>query len=268
MSVIYASTAPKSCQVGWLTSRLTGDTLRVGCGSWVCAECGPRRRRQWMRERADISQSYATMKFVTLTLPAGVAWGGYRQMQLGWRRLWQWLRRTYGLTAYIWVTELTSRGVVHRHAVLDAKYVPQRALSQACERFGLGRVVDIRAVKDKRRLSNYVTKYLTKSSAGAAHPRYARRVQSSVHPVREVSDEWLYQRKWQFCGRDLRWLCIQCARRPCADGEGTLCWSCDQAGQRRQAEMTFAPAASLDCPNEKVHQWRQEVCHDFQKLGP
>lgn len=257
MSICYASPIAVTCQVGWITSTTTGECLRVGCGSWVCPACGPRRRQQWVAARANISKSYATMKFVTLTLPASAGYEAYRLMQAGWRRLWQWLRRRYGLRAYLWVTELTGRGVVHRHAVLDMAYVPQRALSQACKRFGLGPIVDIRAVKNRLRLCSYVLKYITKSSRGAAHPRYARRVQSSVRSVRPSRDgDWEYRAVWQFRRGDASQLC-SCGVLYSADGPGSPCQAC---ARRPPPQMTLA-LPSLDCLNEKVHQCGQGVCH-------
>ena len=267
MSITYNADFAIHCQVGWITSRTSGEALRLGCGRWPCPTCGPRRRRQWVSTRCNLTQSYATLKFITLTLPAGVAFGGYRQMQRGWRLLWQWLRRNYGLRAYVWVTELTQKSVVHRHAILDVDYVPQRALSNACARFGLGRITDIRAIKGQRSVNSYVTKYLTKSSSAAAHPRYARRCQSSVRAVRAESDHlWFFQRIWQFLGRDLRSLCPTCRERYPYRGIGTQCAQCEKG--RLDREPLLFNASSLDSAYEKVHRSAQEVCHDLQIRGP
>src|SRR5487761_1436464 len=262
LSITYNADSAVHRQVGRRTSRETGDALRIGCGRWPCPTCGPRRRRQWVSTRCNLTQSYATLKFMTLTLPSGVAFGGYRQMQAGWRRLWQWLRRSYGLRGYVWVTELTKKSVVHRHAILDVDYVPQRALSAACARFGLGRIPDIRAVKGQQRVNGYVTKYLTKSSSAAAHPKYARRCQSSVRTLRTESDHvYLFQRVWQFLGRDLRSLCPTCRERYPYRGVGTQCAPCEKG--RLDREPFLPGLSSLVRLEEKVHHRGQEVYHDF-----
>ncbi|MDR5730662.1 MAG: hypothetical protein RB191_24900 [Terriglobia bacterium] len=61
---------------------------------------------------------------------------------------------------------------------MDLDYIPQPLLSAACMRAGLGRVTDIRAVRDMRKGVQYLAKYLAKGK-GQRWARGVRRMQSS-----------------------------------------------------------------------------------------
>jgi hypothetical protein len=97
-----------------------------------------------------------------------------------WRMLYQWLKRNYAVGfKCIWSNELGERsGHLHKHILANVDYIPQRELSDACERFGLGRVCDVRAVKSVHEAARYLSAYLSKAAAGT-WPRLARRLQSS-----------------------------------------------------------------------------------------
>jgi hypothetical protein len=109
-----------------------------------------------------------------------------------WRQLYQWLKRKYGVGfKCIWSNELGEHSDhLHKHVLANVDYIPQRELSAACERFGLGRVCDIRAVKSVHEAARYLTAYLTKAAAGV-WPHRARRFQSSpgLGPAKVKSPE-------------------------------------------------------------------------------
>lgn len=95
--------------------------------------------------------------------------------------------RNYGLSSFTRVVENHKSGWPHLHAAVRSRYIPQKLLSGACERAGLGRVVDIRLIRNQGAL-RYLSKYLAKGLT-AKWPRYARRVQSSIAPtISEPSD--------------------------------------------------------------------------------
>ena len=100
----------------------------------------------------------------------------------------RWVTRHYGPFQWAWVREVAERdprcvchemlacrcgaggGRLHVHMLWDASYVPQRALSAAAVRCGLGPVLDVRRVSG-RRAARYVAKYLVKSGR---HPAFTR----------------------------------------------------------------------------------------------
>ena len=86
---------------------------------------------------------------------------------------------------------------LHLHMLWDARYVPQRVLSEAAARCGLGSVMDVRRVSAERS-ARYVSKYLTKSEFssstsgrnGEAH-RTRRFAVRAPEPPKEASDwQW------------------------------------------------------------------------------
>jgi len=91
------------------------------------------------------------------------------------------------------VREISPIGRLHVHVLADVDYVPQRVLSKLAADCGFGPVCDIRAVQGTRRVVRYLGKYLFKA-AGAALPRYWRRVQSNCAMLarRVETTEWMF----------------------------------------------------------------------------
>ena len=167
------------CQVGFLAHLTKRTFLRVGCGRWTCALCGPRKVIRFRRR----IQARRWQRMVTLTQPADVGAPTrehVREQARAWARLRHDLRRLYGLSDYVWVREqapATRR--LHLHLLIRSGYIPQRALSRLAARAGFGAVCDIRRVRGRGGPA-YVSKYLAKDAASARWPRYTRRAQTSV----------------------------------------------------------------------------------------
>ena len=185
--------ASASCSIGVFVSRDTGEVREARCGSWRCRPCATRKTRRFAARYADRAPQYN--RFITLTLPGRAAATGenLRKLSRGFRLLYFRLRRDFGLESYVWVRE--KGGIneqLHQHWAIRSRYIPQRRLSSICHSVGLGRVVDIRAVKSGVALRAYLGKYLIKQG-GAVWPRHARIVQFSDPRPRPRSDEsWIF----------------------------------------------------------------------------
>ena len=170
------------CRIGWMVNRLTGECIAKGCGKWSCVECGPRNvRRLAARFRREMK---LYNRFITLTLSGAVdrTRATFQRMRAGWRQLYFWLKREFALLDYAWVHEFSPKnGRLHKHLVVRSDYVPQKLLSAMAQRFGLGKVVHIRRIKQKLGMRSYLSKYLVKDAQGV-WPRYQRHVQHTLSP--------------------------------------------------------------------------------------
>ena len=176
---------------GSLYSRAHSIVYRLGCGRWKCGPCA-RRNAAAVRDRFKRILWGRTPALVTLTAataddadPTPEAMRTFARRVASLRR---WVTRHYGLFQWAWVREVAERdprcvchtalacrcgaggGRLHVHMLWDAAYVPQRALSAAAVRSGLGPVLDVRRVSG-RRAASYVAKYLVKSGQ---HPAFVR----------------------------------------------------------------------------------------------
>jgi len=176
---------------GSLYSRERGIVYRLGCGRWRCVPCA-RRKASAVSDRFKRIRWRRAPALVTLTAaqsddadPTPEAMRRFARRVASFRR---WVVRHYGPFQWAWVREVAERvsrcvchemlacrcgaggGRLHMHILWDAPYVPQRALSAAAVRSGLGPVLDVRRVSG-RRAARYVAKYLVKSGQ---HPAFTR----------------------------------------------------------------------------------------------
>jgi hypothetical protein len=176
---------------GSLYSRSHGIVYRLGCGRWRCVPCARGKaavvrerfkRILWRREPALVTLTAATADDAD---PTPAAMRNFARRVASFRR---WVTRHYAPFQWAWVREVAARdprcvchemlacrcgaggGRLHVHMLRDAPYVPQRALSAAAVRSGLGPVLDVRRVSG-RRAARYVAKYLVKSGQ---HPAFTR----------------------------------------------------------------------------------------------
>jgi len=150
---------------GSLYSHARGIVYRRGCGRWKCTPC-TRRNAAVVRERFKRIFWRCVPAMVTLTAataddadPTPAAMRTFARRVASFRR---WVTRHYGFFQWAWVREVAEResrcvchaalacrcgaggGRLHVHMLCDAPYVPQRALSAAAMRSGLGPVLDVR----------------------------------------------------------------------------------------------------------------------------
>lgn len=199
---LYPASIPLSCQVGWIVGKETGNALRVGCGRWACYKCGWRKRRRFL-ERIS-KQRYD--RFITFTEPlerGAVTKANLRAQAAAWGRIRRWLKTRYSAGGYTWVREVGGRtDRLHLHVLVESNYIPQPLLSEACVRYGLGRVVHIERIRHQTSAAHYLGKYLSKQNG--AMPRSSRRVQSSAGRLPSAACEafdyyplWRWRLKFQ-----------------------------------------------------------------------
>lgn len=196
-------------------NRATRRYYGAACGSWRCGMCAPVKRRQAMRRvRLGLGER-GRSRLLTLTSPPGERFAesaAASSRRFEHLRLIH-LRATGHRLEYLAIAERGTRGErrYHLHALVrGGPYVDQARWSQWAERAGLGRVVDIRAVRDGE-LAAYATKslagYLTKSATDADWPRHARRMRVS----RGWAPSWVVYKPrdpgaWAVVGFDREWV--------------------------------------------------------------
>ncbi|HEY6299315.1 MAG TPA: hypothetical protein VIW95_06690 [Candidatus Binatus sp.] len=185
------------CVVGFVTSQSTGERRAIGCGSWACPDCGPKKVWKW-RNRI----SYTWRYFITLTIANDGCDDGaptianVMRINQAWGKFRRWLRAHCDLREYAWVNELGERTErLHKHVVIDSGYLDYTAGSRfrkAIERAGLGPWVRVERVRSQAGSAHYLTKYLSKGLGNRRWPRYARRAQTT-RPAPKPADKWLFE---------------------------------------------------------------------------
>lgn len=186
------------CQVGWVTSKESGEVRRVVCGRWLCPRCGPRRQRELARRLRPAGFS----RLITFTQRPGAGHVSRETLHVqakAWRGVKQWLTRSARLRSFVWVRERGgATGRLHLHVLVESDYVPWRALRAACKRAGFGVVVDVRRARGPR-ASAYVLKYLSKCRE--RWPRYTRRVQTNVPRPPFDAGAWEFEAQYQWAAQ-------------------------------------------------------------------
>lgn len=133
------------------------------CRSWQCDICQPRRQK----ELVALARSGEPNTFITLTSnpatgssPADRA----RALVSAWRAVVRAAKARYGYSKipYLCVFETTKRGEPHLHVLCRVKWIGQDWLSKTMARLTEAPIVDVRRVKSKRQMANYVAKYVGK----------------------------------------------------------------------------------------------------------
>jgi len=114
----------------------------------------------------------ATDKFLTLTFAENITDRTFAIKEFS-KFIYK-VRRKYGDFGYIAVTEYQERGAVHFHAVLfNFPFVPKEELPRLQKMWGFG-FIDLKTIKDTFKLSNYLSKYFTKTFEEMKHPKEKR----------------------------------------------------------------------------------------------
>lgn len=133
------------------------------CKSWTCSECAPQRRKKLIAEAIEGQPT----RFVTLTCnPQWFDSAAERGSKLAeaWRQFVRAYRKQYPnrQLEYLAVLELTKHGEPHLHIVVRGPYISQQRISQHMREKMGAPVVDIRLIRNKRQVSEYVSKYISK----------------------------------------------------------------------------------------------------------
>jgi hypothetical protein len=105
------------------------------------------------------------LRFLTLTSSPDAP----ENIQRSWRALYMRMLRRGLVSGYIKVPELTKAGKLHLHILFRGKYIDQKLISHWWSEIHQSSVVDIRAFRPyggKRRVANYMAKYMSKEQAG------------------------------------------------------------------------------------------------------
>jgi hypothetical protein len=151
---------------------------RINCKCWACPYCGPKKAKRYRCAVRENAQRLKLNRFLTLTLdPSKIEGDPVRYLRGVFNEFRVYLRRKFGVAPqYIAVLEFQKSGNPHLHILLD-RYIERNWIAQTWSAIGGGRIVDIRFV-DIGRISNYVSKYLTKELLLSA-PLGSRRVTTS-----------------------------------------------------------------------------------------
>lgn len=167
---------------------------RTRCKMWACPYCAEINRKQWRKRIFDAGESLGfEWSFITLTAhsKAKTADGSLANLQTGWQRLSQRMRRKYGKFHYVRVYELHADGRYHFHALInrhfddivmrqgkDGKKTPySRFMAKAARESSLGWYTHAENMRSVAGASKYITKYMSKSLD--VLPKNTRRIQTS-----------------------------------------------------------------------------------------
>lgn len=187
------ATAEQLCSnpsVPWLTgvNHLSREAflLRGSCGMWSCPECGARNGKRWLARILQHLNANKRMNWYFVTLTAHERWRGKipsrENIKNGWKKLYNRIRRRYGLIQYVKVWEPHSDGSWHLHAIWNRK-IGKRWLKDNARACGMGYQVHSVQAKNPGQVAGYCAKYLLKSlEAADVYERGMRRI--------EVSRDW------------------------------------------------------------------------------
>lgn len=157
--------------------------LRGSCGLWSCSVCGARNGRQWLARILDGMRilPHRNWYFITITAheKARGAVKSLDNLRQGWKKLYNRMRRKYGVSDYIKVWEQHKDESFHLH-VLIARKIGKRWLKDNSRQCGMGYQVDSSRSKNGGQVAGYVAKYLLKGYEGANNfPKGLRRIEAS-----------------------------------------------------------------------------------------
>ena len=155
--------------VPWITG-FQGDKmylLRGTCKKWSCPTCGARNGRVWQAKILNHINSHEKGKrwyFLTITAHphADNAYKSLKNIRTGWKKLYNRMRSTYGVSSYVKVWEFHEDGRFHLH-LLIARKIGKRWLKKNSAECGMGYMCDSSASKNAGQVVGYISKYLLKS---------------------------------------------------------------------------------------------------------
>lgn len=164
--------------------------VSLKCRSWGCELCQPDRQKQLIA----LAQSGQPTTFITLTCnparghsPASRA----RDLAHAWPKIVKRACKKYGYSSmpYLCVFEATKRGEPHLHILCRVKWISQRWLSDQMRKMTGAPIVDIRAVKSKKAVAYYISKYIGKQPHRFATCKRYWQTRSWKVPVEAVEEE-------------------------------------------------------------------------------
>lgn len=169
----------------------TAMLIRPNCKCWSCASCAMRNARYWIAKIINgVNKMDTVNSWHMFTLTAHEKWrkkdASVKNLRNGWKKLYNRIRREYGINYYVKVWEQHNDGTFHLHGLIDA-VIPERWLKDNARGCGMGYQVEIHAVDNAGQVAGYICKYFLKSqgtiSVDNPFPKNLRRI--------EVSRNWL-----------------------------------------------------------------------------
>ena len=140
--------------------------VRLGCKSWNCEICGPRKASKYRYSINENAQNMKLDRFLTLTLDPrkSTPENSLPHIKQCWAKLRTYIKRKFRYTlSFICIVEFQKNEYAHLHVLLD-RFLPQKWISNTWDKLGGGKIVFIEKV-EFRKISYYITKYLTKDTA-------------------------------------------------------------------------------------------------------
>jgi hypothetical protein len=176
------------------------DIKQAGCRSWLCPTAAPGRKAELIRRL----RAGRPNKFFTVTSRPDPDQTHEKRREImgkAWPLLIRRMERHTGRhIPYLAVCEKTpSNGTPHIHAALRCRYVSQRLLSKWWEELTGWKIVDIRQVKNPKKLSIYLTKYFKKDPYKFGNSkRYWNNRDWELPPEPGAAVEEYVKREWKF----------------------------------------------------------------------
>ncbi len=139
------------------------QAVSLRCRAWTCELCAESRRKQLVA----LARSGAPTTFITLTVNPAMLDGPHsraRSLADAWRKIIRLVRKKYGYKRipYFCVFEATKKGEPHLHILARVGWISQKWLSAEMQNLINAPIVDIRRVRDQKKLAYYVSKYCGK----------------------------------------------------------------------------------------------------------
>lgn len=178
----------------------TAHLIRGACKQWSCPTCGARNGKQWLARIINHMNLNKRRNWYFVTLTAHENWRGKDasrvNVQRGWKKLYNRMRRAYGVSGYVKVWEPHKDGSWHLHILIDRK-IGKRWWKDNARACGMGYQVESVQPKNPGQAAGYCAKYLIKSFELAhLYDKGMRRI--------EVSRDWT--KLPELADNDLSWV--------------------------------------------------------------
>lgn len=173
-------------RVPYLSGR-SADALflvRGSCGSWSCPSCGARNGSRWLARMLNyMNKNKGTGAWYFLTITAHEKTRGQTasiaNIRQGWKKLYNRMRHTYGISEYVKIWEFHADGSFHLHILIRRK-IGKKWLKNNSRACGMGYMCDSTQSKNPGQVAGYIAKYLIKSFENSEHyERGMRRIEAS-----------------------------------------------------------------------------------------
>jgi len=172
------------------TTREIAILTRPNCDCWDCPECAARNAKRWIARIVNgVNKMDTANSWQMFTLTAHEKWrsdnSSVKNLRQGWKKLYNRLRYTYGVSNYTKVWEMHEIRGFHLHGLIDS-IVDMRWLKDNARACGMGYQVDIHEVDNAGQVAGYIAKYFLKSE----HEREKRQFPRGLRRI-ECSRSWM-----------------------------------------------------------------------------